>query len=210
MKHLIKSLFILGLFVLGGVLPPKAQAEWTAGAVTLDMIQNAGIANGDLANWLAGLGDGSSIVLGTLVGDDITFDAADDIFVQFGARSWSFDAGLNSLEPNTNASLGATQPFSVIATDELTSGADDLAIDVVDDISVQFGARTWTFDAGLNSLEPQSNGSIGATQALGLLRSGEVEITGAATSGGALCTKADGNIGQCTDAVGGAGTCTCA
>lgn len=46
--------------------------------------------------------------------DDITIDAGDDISLQFFVRTWTLDAGLNSLEPNTNAHLGFTQPFSSI------------------------------------------------------------------------------------------------
>jgi len=42
-----------------------------------------------------------------------------------------------------------------------------------------------------------------------VLSTSEHKITGAATSGGVLCTKSDGNIGQCASAVGSGGTCTC-
>jgi hypothetical protein len=49
-----------------------------------------------------------------------------------------------------------------------------------------------------------------AVNAGGLDVTGEVSISGAATSTGVLCTKSDGDIGQCTSAVGAGGTCTCA
>ena len=54
------------------------------------------------------------------------------------------------------------------------------------------GANVATFDSG------------------GLNVTGEVSISGAATSTGVLCTKSNGDIGQCTSAVGAGGTCTCA
>lgn len=38
----------------------------------------------------------------------------------------------------------------------------------------------------------------------------ETAFLAAATSTGVLCTKSDGNVGQCTSGVGGGGTCTCA
>lgn len=59
---LLRNLFLAGAIALASVLPAQAQ-DWTAGSVTADMIANAGIATGPGANWLAGLDNGSSIVL---------------------------------------------------------------------------------------------------------------------------------------------------
>lgn len=52
--------------------------------------------------------------------------------------------------------------------------------------------------------------SVVVDASLGVDITGELSLSGAATSTGVLCTKSDGDIGQCTSAVGAGGTCTCA
>lgn len=63
------------------------------------------------------------------------------------------------------------------------------------------------------AIEAYAGGSLDLTIANDLITvaSGtELKLLEAATSSGVLCTKSDGNIGQCTSAVGAGGTCTCA
>lgn len=68
---------------------------WTPGSVTVDMIQNAGIANADLADWLADFGAGdftgstdvdivatAGDVNITASGDDVVITATDDVVIQ--------------------------------------------------------------------------------------------------------------------------------
>ena len=64
MKLLNKSVLVAFVALLG-IFPSLAAAQWTAGEVTKGMIQNAGIANTDLATWMEGLGDGSSLRYGS-------------------------------------------------------------------------------------------------------------------------------------------------
>lgn len=54
-----------------------------------------------------------------------------------------------------------------------------------------------------------NNSTVATFDSGGLDVTGEISISGAATSTGVLCTKSDGDIGQCTSAVGAGGTCTC-
>lgn len=72
------------------------------------------------------------------------------------------------------------------------SSGSDIQLNARDEVIIQNASSTVAiFDSG------------------GMNITGEINVSGAGTSQGVVCVKADGDFGQCSSAVGAGGTCTC-
>lgn len=118
--------------------------------------------------------------------------------------------GHNFVVDSTAVMTVTSTGLTMGASTEIQSGAgatDDLTLRATDDVLINAGDDTiFFYTPGGVPTEvlriDEGNTKVNFTA--------EVSLGTAATSTGVLCTKADGNIGQCTSAVGAGGTCTCA